>query len=297
MTRVFEWMPKRVLPQLVLIGLATALPMAQAEAGNVSAMMAMEQPAVRTMPERQLSSTGLPKRKPAPMKPLAGGVSQDVFALSDDIADAEAMVKANPNDPEAYFLMAVAYSRTPYAERALTALQRSRKLARKTPEGFALFDRKIAEYESLFAKHPAPDSERLLILYRLGFGYYMRGYAAQHGYIKNSPLSSAAYYDQSEQAFRTLLSEDPSDFSAMNYLGFLLVEREPEKNLPSAMALWQESLAVSAENPGAYVLLGQAAMHQGNLRQALDYSVKALNARNAWLRAHNIDPGNIKVKL
>jgi tetratricopeptide (TPR) repeat protein len=227
------------------------------------------------------------------LKPLSGGISQDAYALSDDIAVAEAQVQANPNDAEAHFLLAIAYSRTPYVEKALIELDRSRQLARKSQEGFALFDRKIAEYERMLQK--SPDSP--LVLYRLGFGYYMRGYAIDYGYMKDASHKPAAFYDKAEQIFRHLVSIAPTDISAKNYLGYLLAEREPDKNYDAAVELWQESIRLDTGNPAAYMLLGQAAMKKGNLRQAVEYSTMALKARNAWLEAHNINPANLKIRL
>lgn len=226
-------------------------------------------------------------------RPLTGGVSREAFGFSDDIDFAEAQVREHPEDPEAWFLMAVAYSRTPYVERALEALEKSKRLARKHPEGFGVFDRKIAEYEAM--RGTRPDDPALL--YRLAFGYYMRGYAVAHRYIKQDPQPPAFYYDRAEAGFRHLLAVDPADFSAMNYLGYLLAERDPENNLQAAESLWRQSLAVTEQNPGAYMLLGQAAMKRGDLREALQASAKALKARNAWLQARNISPATVRVRL
>jgi tetratricopeptide (TPR) repeat protein len=225
---------------------------------------------------------------------LSGGISQDTYALSDDIDAAEAQVKANPDDPEAHFLLAIAYSRTPYVEKALEEMERSRRLARKTQEGYAMFDRKIREYEHLLSQQP----DDPLVLYRLGFGYYMRGYAVANGYMPNTgKLSSDVFYDKAEQTFRHLVAIAPDDVAAKNYLGYLLAERAPEKNYDAAVALWQDVLRQDPENPGAYMLLGQAALKKGNLRQAVAYSAHALKARNAWLEAHNINPATVKVRL
>jgi Flp pilus assembly protein TadD len=230
---------------------------------------------------------------PAKFRALMGGVSQNALSITDDLQAVEQQVESHPDDPEAHFLMGVAYSRTPYVERALQELEKAKKLARQTPEGYGLFDRKIAEYERMQARQP----DNPIILYRLAFGYYIRGYGAAHGYIKNSEQPAAFYYDKAEVAFRHLMVIDPTDFSARNYLGYLLAEREPDKNYFAAVTLWQESLAITDENPGAYMLLGQAAMKKGNLRQAVEYSAKALKARNAWLEAHNINPDTVKIKL
>jgi tetratricopeptide (TPR) repeat protein len=226
-------------------------------------------------------------------KPLSGGVSQEALGLSDDIQFAETLVDQKPNDPEAHFLLAVAYSRTPYLERALEELDQSRKLARKSPEGFAVFDRKIADYEKMLLKTP----DDPLILYRLGFGYYIRGYAVDNGYMKDSTRKADAFYDQAELAFRHLVAIDPTDFSARNYLGYLLAEQDPEKNYEAAVALWKSSLVIHPENPGAYMLLGQAALQKGDFRQALQYSAKALQSRNSWLKSRGIDPDQVKIHL
>lgn len=225
--------------------------------------------------------------------PLSGSVSLDVLGLSDDLDHANRMVEVNPHDPEAHFLMAVAYSRTPYAERALIALVQAKKLARRSPEGFALFDRKIREYESMRRKTP----DDPMLLYRMGFGYYMRGYAAQRNYITNDPHPADYYYDLAEQAMRQVIQLDPQDYMAMNYLGFFLAERDPDRYFDEAVALWRQSLALNTQNPGAYALLGQAAMRQGHLKDALHYSALALKARNEWLKERRIDPSQIKIRI
>ncbi len=215
--------------------------------------------------------------------------------MGDEITQAEKTVQAAPNDAEAHFLLALAYSRTPYLERALEELDLSRRIAKKSPEGFALFDRKIAEYERLKAsKSPDP-----VLLYRLGFAYYVRGYAVEKGYIKDAAKAVVPneFYEKAEEAFRQLIRLDQEDFWARNYLGYLLVERNPQSNYQEAVQLWRESLAISQDNPGACMLLGQAAMQQGDLRQAVVYSTKALKSRNQWLKARGINPDSVKIRL
>lgn len=226
------------------------------------------------------------------MKPISGGVSEEAYGLTDDINAADALIQNSPDDPEAHFLAAVAYSRTPYVEKALSELEKSKKLAKKSKEGFALFDRKIKEYEGMQQKDP----DNTLVLYRLGFGYYIRGYAVTHHYMKDTQDPSP-YFDKAEATFKHLLTLNPNDYMSMNYLGYLLAERDPDKNYDEAVGLWNRSLKLSEENPGAYMLLGQAAMKKGNLRQMVEYSTKAFQARNAWLESHNIDPATVKVEL
>lgn len=227
--------------------------------------------------------------------PLSGGVSQEVLGMGEEVTQGEHRIKESPNDAEAHFLLALAYSRTPYLERALDELDLSRRIAKKSPEGFALFDRKIAEYEKL----KSTGSPEPVLLYRLGFAYYVRGYAVEKGYIKDKTKSVIPnqFYDKAEQAFRQLVSVDSEDFWARNYLGYLLAERNPQAHYQEAVQLWRESLAISEENPGAYMLLGQAAMQQGDLRQAVVFSAKALKSRNQWLKARGINPDTVKIHL
>lgn len=241
----------------------------------------------------QETTDAAPKIPARVMKPLTGGISREDLALSNDISVAEALVKLKPDDPEAHFLLAVAYSRTPYVERALEELDLSRRLAKKSKEGFAIYDRKIAEYETTLRAHP----DDPLVLYRLGFGYYIRGYAVANGYMKDPKTKADDYYDKAENTFRQLVAVDATDTSARNYLGYLLAERNPQANYDAAVQLWKESLAIDEDNPGAYMLLGQAAMKKGDLRTAVIFSAKALKARNAWLEAHNIDPATVRVRL
>ena len=50
-----------------------------------------------------------------------------------------------------------------------------------------------------------------LVLYRLGFGYFVRGYGVQEGYIKNSEQPPDFYYALAEQAFDRLLQGNRTD--------------------------------------------------------------------------------------
>ncbi len=257
-------------------------------AGSLTLLSAL----AMAQPDIALAEEPLPT-SPVKVKPLSGGVSQEAYALTNDIAEAEALVRLKPKDAEAHFLLAVAYSRTPYVERALEELDLSRRLARNSAEGFSVYDRKIREYERMLQQNP----DDPLVLYRLGFGYYMRGYAVANGYMNDPATKPGLFYDQAERTFRHLVAVDPTDYSARNYLGYLLAERDPKANYEAAVALWRESLALNPGNPGAYMLLGQAAMQKGDLRKAVQYSAQALQARNEWFRANHIDPATVKVHL
>jgi len=208
---------------------------------------------------------------------LKGGTSQETFLLTDDVDTAQAQVDKYPEDPEAYFLLAVAYSRTPYFEKAFQAAKKAKKLIKQSPEGYAKFDGKIGEYEKM--RDANPDDTR--VLYRLGFAYFMKGYALEKNYIKDSPDTPAKFYTLAEQHMRKVIALDPKDIWARNYLGYLLVDADENANLDKAIALWEESLAMNAENPGANFMLGQAYLKKGDLRKALQYGAKGLAARQS----------------
>lgn len=215
--------------------------------------------------------------------PLRMDLRQDSLNITNDIALAEAQARAYPEDPEAQFLLAIAYSRSVHLEKALKAIQRTKRLIKKSPEGYAKVDHLIDSYRDMLTYR----AEDPLIHYRLAFGYYMKGYAIEHHYIKGSSESPQAYYQKAEAAMRQVITLDPGDIWARNYLGFLLVDRTeasgtaPEsaadtsgERLDQAIRIWEDSLGVSPENPGAYFLLGEAYLKKGDLRKALDYASK-----------------------
>ena len=223
-------------------------------------------------------SAGVSAFGQAPVQPLHGSVDMEVADLTNDVAVNEELVRENPDDPEAHFLLGIAYSRTPYLEKALSELRIAKKLAKKRPEGYALFDRKIREFENLLLEKP----DDPLILYRLAFGYYMRGYGVEHGYIKDGS-DPDVYYARAEKTMTRLTQVAPDDIWAKNYLGFFLIEQNETENLERAIALWEDSVRMNADNPGAYMLLGEAYMKQGNLKKAVESGAKGLAAREAWL--------------
>jgi tetratricopeptide (TPR) repeat protein len=225
-----------------------------------------------------------PPTEPAPekpastaVKPLVLGTEQEDLSITNDLEVAEAQAKAYPDNPEAQFLLAIAYSRSPYLEKALEALQRTKKLAKKHPEGYGLFEKKIAEYEQMLTYRP----DDPLILYRLAFGYYLKAYGIEHHYFKDSTETPETYYERSQNTLERLIAQDPKDIWSRNYLGYVLIDREPEKNLDRAIRIWEDSLAVNPDNPGAYLLLGEAYMKQGNLKKAAQYIAKGFQVRAA----------------
>lgn len=207
--------------------------------------------------------------------------SVEDLVLTNDISVAEAQAKAYPNNPEAHFLLAIAYSRSPYVEKAFQSAKQAKKIMKHSEEGYENLDAKLAEYESMLS-YRVDDP---LVLYRLGFGYFLKGYGIEKGYIKDAAEKGETpeqYYLKAEETLRYLISKHPNDIWAMNYLGFLLVDIDEEKNLDEAITLWKESVAIEDNNPGAYMLLGEAYLKKGDLKQGATYAAKGLKERMFW---------------
>ncbi|MBY0404888.1 MAG: hypothetical protein K2X66_13390, partial [Cyanobacteria bacterium] len=66
--------------------------------------------------------------KPLSIKPIELKMAQEDLRITDDVELAIDQAQAYPNSPEAQFLLAVSYSRTPYLERALKSIQKTKKL-------------------------------------------------------------------------------------------------------------------------------------------------------------------------
>ncbi len=211
--------------------------------------------------------------------PITADLSNESLTLTDDLEIAKAQAEAYPDSFEAQFLLAIAYSRTPYIEKGFYAFKRAKKLMKKSPERYANLDEKIAEYEDMLT-YRVDDP---LVLYRLAFIYYTKGYGIEKNYIRNSPESPEFWYAKAEETLSRLIDVDPEDIWARNYLGFLMVDTGGEKRLDEAMTLWEESLAVDdSNNPGAYMLLGQAWLKKGNLRRAVEHAARGLEMRLMW---------------
>lgn len=252
----------------------------------LAATVLMLQPATQAIagqpPPVQRDAAQRVTSEPAPAvparKPIQATVDSESLTLTNDVAVAEAQARAYPDDPEAQFLLAMAYSRTPYLEKSFAAFKKAKKLIKTSPGGYADFDAKIAEYERMLAYKP----DDPLVLYRLGFGYFVRGYGVQEGYIKNSEQPAASYYAKAEETFHHLLAVRPDDIWALNYLGFLLVDQDEAHNLDKATALWERSVTINPVNPGAYLLLAEASLKRGNLKKAMEYGALAARHRIGW---------------
>jgi tetratricopeptide (TPR) repeat protein len=212
-------------------------------------------------------------------KPIDLGSTQKVVLdLTDDIPTAEAQAKAHPTDPEAQFLLAIAYSRSPYVEKALAVLQKTKRLIKDRNDRLATADKLINEYESALVLRPTDTR----ILYRLAFGYYLKAMGLKK-YQQASQADQLVWVHKAQQTFTQLLSLDANDTAARNYYGFILAEEGTDTQQPllveKAIGQWQQSIQLNPINPGAFWLLGTAYLKQGNVLKAAQYMEKGVEAR------------------
>jgi tetratricopeptide (TPR) repeat protein len=93
-------------------------------------------------------------------------------------------------------------------------------------------------------------------------------------------------YDEAEKAFRTVLKADPDNAGALNYLGYMLADRNVR--LDEAQQLISKAVDLEPEN-GAYLdSLGWVHFRQNRLDQAADELRQALDSRED--RAIRRDP-------
>lgn len=90
---------------------------------------------------------------------------------TDNIALARRQASAYPDNAEASFILAVALTRTPYVEQAISEVRRARKLAAQQG-GPEYFDKMVARYEEMLKAYPNDNKVR----YGLAWAYYMKAY-------------------------------------------------------------------------------------------------------------------------
>ena len=84
-------------------------------------------------------------------------------------------------------------------------------------------------------------------------------------YQLGAALDHAGKRAESEKTFRDLIAADPLDSGALNYLGYMLVERGPASGLDEAVTLIQRALKIDPDNPSYLDSLGWAYVQQGRL--------------------------------
>jgi len=96
-------------------------------------------------------------------------------------------------------------------------------------------------------------------------------------FLQGSIYERQKKYDQAEQAFRQVLQQDPSNSMALNYLGYMLADRNT--HLEEALTLVKKALDLDPQNYNyidslgwVYFKLGNYDQAEENLRRAADKS-------------------------
>ena len=83
-------------------------------------------------------------------------------------------------------------------------------------------------------------------------------------YQYGAALDRAGKYDESQKIFRDIIAKDPLDAVALNYLGYMMVERASSgAGLDEAVTLIQRALKIDPDNPSFLDSLGWAYVQQG----------------------------------
>jgi tetratricopeptide (TPR) repeat protein len=214
----------------------------------------------------------------APLK-LTMAAKKEVLKVTDDLALAEKQVAEHPEDPEAHFLLGAAYSRSPYLDRAFQHIKTTKELL-KANKNFEFIDRTLAQYETMLSNEP----NNSILMYRMAMMYYLKAYSLEkypHHY-KNGPTGvSSDFYDKAKTTIQHVIALSPNDIYARNYYGVMVSENG--KDLPRALEIWKESLAIdSHENAGAYLLLSRAYMQKGDIMKSLSYGARGLEIQQKY---------------
>lgn len=195
----------------------------------------------------------------ASLAPVASG-SKDL--LSKELTNMEIEkwkqhTTTNPKDPNGFFELAMAYSRSSYIEKAWPALQEVDKL----DANFA--NKVIQKMNNHLAKNPNDTEAR----YKLAFGYYFKG-------LKNN---DTMYKQKAKDEFDRIIKQDPNNIWAMNYRAYLYTE---DGELDKGIDMWERSLAIDKNNPVTHFVLGHAYYKKGKFKQALQEIGLAFDLRN-----------------
>lgn len=163
----------------------------------------------------------------------------------------------NPKDANAFFELAMAYSRSSYIEKAWPALQEVDKI----DPNFA--NKVIQKMSANLAKNPNDTESR----YRLAFGYYFKG-------LKNNDNT---FKQKAKDEFDKIIKQDPKHVWAINYRAYLYTE---DGELDKAISMWEMSLAIDKNNPVTHFVLGHAYYKKGKFKQALSEIGLAFDLRN-----------------
>jgi len=198
---------------------------------------------------------------------------QEALKITNDVQTAKAQAEAHPDDPEAHFLYAAALSRSPYLMEAFQELKKTKEIL-KQKQDFEFIDRTLTSYNALVKADP----DNTVLLYRVSLAYFLKGYSIEKyaSHFKNVPTGTPQEnYDKARVAMERVIELDPKDTAARNCLGYIVSNNG--RDLTNAIKIWHESIAVDGENnPGAYLMLSQAYMKQGDLGKAMQYGAQGL---------------------
>ncbi len=168
-----------------------------------------------------------------------------------ELATLVARAAEAPYSADAQFEVAMAFARTPFPERAWSALERMVAL---DPE---YANRVMERYSALVEADPNDLEAR----FRLAAGLYFRGRTAA-----------------ARQQLQQITWRSPQNAWAHTYLGWLQAE---SSRLDLAIGSWQKALAADPSNVVALWLLGQAHFKKGRAAQASETLKQAQSLRLA----------------
>lgn len=190
-------------------------------------------------------------------------VSARQFDKADQLAQ-QALARS-PGDPRFLRVRAQALSRAGRGAEAITLLEGASKAAARDPQiALGLADAYAAEKRY-------DDAVRVV-----------KEAAAQFGDGGPFALRLIGLYEEAdrpadaERELRQMLERDPLDSTALNYLGYLLADRN--ERLDEAQALIERALAIEPNNPSFLDSLGWALYRQGKADAALEPLAKAAAA-------------------
>ena len=234
-------------------------------------------------------------------EPLQVGTETEDIFLTDDLNIAKAQVLKYPDNPEARFNLAIAFSRTSFVEEAIKELRKTKILIRK-PENKGIIDKKISEYKEMLNNN-ANETHANTIRYRLAFSHYLKAYLIskdiqkiqekkkKKSESKSLDLLNAKSFslndanpeiknnlEESIHYFKEQLKTNPDDIWTKIYYGFILAEQY--NDFKSAKSLWREAAKESPNNPAPHFFLGELKIKEGNLKDGILEISQALLLRS-----------------
>ena len=104
-------------------------------------------------------------------------------------------------------------------------------------------------------------------------------------FMRGALLEKMKNYEGAEGEFRKILKDDPSNAGALNYLGYMLADRNQQ--LDEAQQLITKALEIDPQNYAYMDSLGWVYYHQNHLDEAADQLRRALNKVNSDPTVHD----------